>query len=62
MEVGNIVTVININCKCGHYQYAHDFGKEKCRVRGCKCKEYKEVTNEEQDTPSPKTGAYSRIR
>ena len=48
INIQNIIriTVININCKCGHYQYAHDFGREKCRVRGCKCKEYKEVANE----------------
>lgn len=32
-----------MNCKCGHYQYAHDYGKDKCNVKGCKCKKYREV-------------------
>lgn len=31
-----------MNCKCGHYQYAHDFGKGKCVLIECKCKKYRE--------------------
>ncbi|GAI73386.1 unnamed protein product [marine sediment metagenome] len=27
-------------CICGHTQYAHDFGKGKCAVKGCKCKKF----------------------
>ena len=31
-----------MNCKCGHYKYAHDYGRLGCNMSQCKCKRYKE--------------------
>ena len=31
-----------MDCKCGHYQYAHNYGKHKCDMPKCKCLRYRE--------------------
>ena len=35
----------SMDCKCGHYQYAHNYGKYKCNMPKCKCLRYREKPN-----------------
>ena len=38
-----------MDCKCGHYQYAHNFGDKDCAVKGCNCKRFKPKKEEESN-------------
>lgn len=37
-----------MDCKCAHYQYAHDYGKGKCAVKDCECKRYRPIREEKK--------------
>lgn len=28
---------LQVDCICGHYQFAHDYGVVRCNVPGCQC-------------------------
>lgn len=38
-----------MDCKCGHYQYAHDFGKDACQVEGCTCEKFTPARNDNDE-------------
>ena len=35
-----------MDCKCGHYQFAHDYGRFTCNMPKCKCVKYREKPKE----------------